>query len=315
MMKNKLVILSLLFSITCSGQVYSMDNNFPYNENDSTKTFIMLKYDPCCKKINGKLPYKFSAEEIYNTSIGQIRIYMERWYIFVKYTFNILKQNSEELKRAFFSNENDNKLIDYAIDIISNYFRMNSSSNKNLYKFKSSYDKKVSISDMATFFDKAYENKTGKKYVRDIIHNNVYSVVIDSLIKQTGLTLNKETEKYYKDTIQISIKDICSKIKNTVRKNIVETSLNRVYLYEHQNISLENINNYLLMIKGIQNDIYDDYKNHILVSSIDSKMYIGICCEMLDPQEDPLIEPLISGGYITDPEIIDYDWTKYIISE
>ena len=208
-MKNKLVVLGLLFTITCSGKVYSTEDDMldyldktvvhcstsNYNEiNGSNNNFenlkkavIKLNVKPY-SKVNGKLPYKFSKREINSVIGSQERMPLEMWYTLVKYTFNILTKKIEEVEKYFKSEDDDKELTNKCIKIIIDYLN-NKDSDEN-------FNKDEVANEIKWFFDSACSNIRGSLYIRDIIRSNIYSAVISYWVKQNNTTLDNTNAKH-----------------------------------------------------------------------------------------------------------------------
>ena len=334
----KLLKLSLCLAIIGCGQVNSMEGKNTIVQEDNKTWYKKLqkpseneiKYynsipnpnkiqNITYKSFNNKLPYRFSESEIRLLQDGEQKTILENWYMLVKYTFHILCENSKQLVKIFCNTPAENSLIQCSINIIKNYLKeMNTLNKQILYPFYTKYNKikTIPISRLVEFFNEISKTNIGLEYLRDITRCNIYSVVIESFknfIKKqlekynlqhpTNKKLKQHNEYHSRSQVQKYIQLICTRINNPARSIICENLLRQIFLYENQYITINNIPNHWLILSGIQQDIYNNYKTNVLVTNLSYEIYDDI-----DNHNgvggNYSMYSLIHNGYITDPIII-----------
>ena len=208
MIMKKITLLSLLFAITCNGQVFSMEDSFNSgemceenynlgNQEDIAKLFIS---SVSVDKYDKKLPYTYSDAEIKaldsNTRKSKK---LREYYYFVKKSFNILQQHNEELEQLFLSNKPDGIILDNAIKIVKE--ANDPITNKLLNNIELLENTK---SDYANYINDC---------MRDIIHNNIYSVVITLLFSEK-IDLNKIENEQRRKIVNCILLDYKKKEKH-----------------------------------------------------------------------------------------------------
>ena len=335
-MKNKLVILSLLFAITCSGQVYSGNNpgnSFTNNDINNysfagyPKTSVNEQTYDIFGKYKNRLPYKFSQSEIEKVKDeNQMRI-LQKWYILVKYTFNILAKKIEEVEKCYNAKDDDKKLVENCIQIITNYLTNEKEDAEKTFS-KATFDSEkitnlnITLSEIEKFFDSACHDGLGSIYLRDIVRPNIYAAMISYWVKKNNDTLdNKNADKNgYSNKVRKNNYSILKEIKNDRRKKITNDLLDRYYLHkELPLLSLKNdkaygevidYDKYLIRIGGVQQDIYNNFANNLFVLGMDFKTYKlidDINMNVIGHKERIQIEfhNFVLEGFVTDPDIID----------
>lgn len=287
MIMKKITLLSLLFAITCNGQVFSMEDSFNSgemceenynlgNQEDIAKLFIS---SVSVDKYDKKLPYTYSDAEIKaldsNTRKSKK---LREYYYFVKKSFNILQQHNEELEQLFLSNKPDGIILDNAIKIVKE--ANDPITNKLLNNIELLENTK---SDYANYINDC---------MRDIIHNNIYSVVITLLFSEK-IDLNKIENEQRRKIVNCILLDYKKK-KNTI----------------HSAINTSNCEKYLVILSGTHKDIFDKYKKYFAFSGLSFGTFLEIINSIKNNNNITKIldefYSLVSNGYITNPYIVDY---------
>ena len=245
-----------------------------------------------------RLPYTFSQSEINVLPEGEEKTGVQELYDFMKLSFNVISNNKDELKIKFLSEDTDLDIINFCRKILSN---------PDNYKYiKEDHDRQYKATEKLL----KSNNKKLIKYVNDIIHNNIYSVIFDILMDENQIDPNnfKYMQKdYIKDNV---IPQICDKFKNQYRKEIIN-SLLVIYLFYKipENISINNYKDYLMRTNGIHYDIWNGGTNHIVFSGLSFNAFMQIINSLDYNDRKAELEnfrTLVQGGYLTNPYIVEY---------
>lgn len=249
-MKKILKLMSVI-AISFELQVWSTEHDYSVTNCNYNLLSNYFKYD------NEELISLVRKDELpYNCTYQDAEADPEfkgKWYYFMKKSFHMLYEMNKDhkLTEEFFNSTKDERDL-----IIENLIALEKS-NPELDKFEKSLVYSPNSSGLPTWYK--------FQFVLDIIHNNIYSVVIDELVKEYNekysLIFTKTNKDQYWNNVYNIINEVDTKIKHPIRRNIVKNALKDYWEHNNQeNINWDNYNNYCVKISGMQDDIYD--KNH-----------------------------------------------------
>ena len=285
---KRLALFCLLFVIM-NGEVFSNIDNKEQSIYDSLRKQI--------------LPYNLSQVEINELPEDEKKIEAQELYDLMKLSFNVISHNKDELKRKVLSDDTDLDIINFCREMLSNP--------DNYKHINEDYSKQYKATEKLL---KSNDTRINR-YVNDIIHNNIYSVIFDILTDDNQIDSNnfRYLDKDY--IINSIIQQICNEIKNEYRAEIINSLLTVYLLHETpENISVSNYKKYLMRTNGIHHDIWDSGTNHIIFSGLSFDVFMQII-NNLDYNavkiEIENFRNLVQLGYITNPYIVDYINDRY----
>lgn len=295
---KKIVLISILLTTFVNGEVFAIKNEIEQNKTSDLNN----KNSSNLSNFN-KLPYNLSQKEIIALPDGPEKTEAQELYDFMKLSFNIISNNSEELYKLFISEKQDIKLINFCKKIMSN---------ENNYKHFGN-DSKQNFNSAKNILNS--KKPKYNQYINDIIHDNIYSVIFDVLIEKYKLDANcfrRVTRDYINNNI---IQKICDNIQNKYRKEIINSVLNNYLLHKTpENLSASDYEEHIIRTNGIHRDKYNNYSNHIIFSGLgfDTFMQIIKCLDESNVKSQlQKFKNLIKEGYITNPNIVTYIENNY----
>ena len=177
------------------------------------------------------------------------------------------------------------EIIDEAINIVKKGIKEEKNFNKDIIKI---------------FLRKTKDNDYMNYVIKDIIHNNIYSVVVSPLIKDKISSVESKVKNIEDNTRRMIVRNILQK------KNIYD-----IFEDDPSNIGSSICKHYLVMLRGEHQDIYKDYTKYKTFSGLDFDTLKNILKDCnINNQNIPHIYSFVLDGYITNPDIVNYMISK-----